>query len=71
MKIKTIGDLIDAYNLPWHKYDFSWQDSGDYRNLHELLDSMGYVYADNEVQVGDYNEIRCYKGCKIIPGELD
>jgi len=67
-KIKTVGDLIDTLDLNWWKYDFSpkYAEDGNYKYLPDLLEVLGYeLEEDEETYIGEYNEIRCYKGCSI------
>lgn len=62
----TVGELIDNTKLELYRFCFRWQGERESRDLHEVLELFGYKYSEeNEVKVGDYNNINCYLNCKI------
>lgn len=59
-----IGDIIHHYPR-LYDYDYKWKDSENYRDLAQVLDDMGFEYNEEEVQPGDYNDIKGYLHCRI------
>jgi len=61
----TIRDIIDDYSQLWH-YDYKWADSKNYKDLDEALEECGYkLTGDDDVEAGDYNDIKAYLNCSI------
>lgn len=62
---KYIRDLVHEYPLLYN-FDYKWRDSKKYQDLNELLYDIGYELACEEVESGDYNDIKGYFNCEVI-----
>ena len=57
-------ELLDRFPK-LYEYDYKWKDSKNYKDLNEILEIIGYKLIDEEVEAGDYNDIKGYFGCEI------
>lgn len=53
-------------------FDFKWIESPSFAHLDSVLAEYGYrlAAADRDI-AGEYNDIKAYYGCSLVPLEVD
>lgn len=68
--MKTIRELAKTFPKMYN-YHYKWRYTGDAhleKNLDEVLADYGYkLTPEDEIFLGDYNDLKGYLNCNIIP----